>query len=44
VLAVARLGLDDGSWQRYTFALTGRPLRVAVGGDGAARALLFAIA
>ena len=26
VLAVARFGLDDGSWQRYTFALTGRPL------------------
>jgi maltose alpha-D-glucosyltransferase/alpha-amylase len=44
VLAVARFGLDDGSWQRYTFALTGRPLRVAVGGDGAARALLAAIA
>jgi maltose alpha-D-glucosyltransferase/alpha-amylase len=44
VLAVARFGLDDGSWQRYTFVLTGRPLRVAVGGDGAARALLAAIA
>jgi maltose alpha-D-glucosyltransferase/alpha-amylase len=44
VLAVARLGLDDGSWQRYTFALTGRPVRLAVGGDGAARALLAAIA
>jgi maltose alpha-D-glucosyltransferase/alpha-amylase len=44
VLAVARLGIDDGSWQRYTFMLTGRPLRVAVGGDGAARALLAAIA
>ena len=43
VLAVARLGLDDGSWQRYTFALTGRPLRVVVGGDGWARALLAAI-
>jgi maltose alpha-D-glucosyltransferase / alpha-amylase len=44
VLAVARFGLDDGSWQRYSFALTGRPLRVAVGGDGAARAFLEAIA
>jgi maltose alpha-D-glucosyltransferase/alpha-amylase len=44
VLAVARFGLDDGSWQRYTFVLTGRPLRVAAGGDGAARALLAAIA
>ena len=44
MLAVARLGLDDGSSQRYTFALTGRPLRVAVGGDGVAGALLSAIA
>jgi maltose alpha-D-glucosyltransferase / alpha-amylase len=44
VLAVARLGLDDGSSQRYTFALTGRPLHVAVGGEGVARALLAAIA
>jgi maltose alpha-D-glucosyltransferase/alpha-amylase len=44
VLAVARIGLDDGSWQRYTFVLTGRPMRVAAGGDGAARALLVAIA
>jgi len=31
VLAVARFGLDDGSWQRYTFVLTGRPLHVAAG-------------
>ncbi len=44
VLAVARIGLDDGTWQRYTFALTGRPPRVAVGGDGAVGALLAAIA
>lgn len=44
VLAVARLELDDGSAQRYTFALTGRPLRPAGDGDGAWRALLVAIA
>jgi len=44
ILAVARFGFDDGSWQRYTFTLTGHPLRVAVGGDGAARALVAAIA
>ena len=44
VLAVARFGLDDGSWQRYSFVLTGRPLRVAAGGEGAARALIAAIA
>ena len=44
VLAVARLGLDDGSSQRYTFALTGRPLRPAEPGDGAWRALAAAMA
>ncbi len=44
ILAIARLGLDDRSTQRYTFALTGRPLRVAVEGDGAWRALLVAMA
>jgi maltose alpha-D-glucosyltransferase/alpha-amylase len=44
VLAIARLRLDDGSHQRYTFALTGRPLRAAADGDGAWRALLAAIA
>ena len=43
VLAVALLRLDDRSTQRYTFALTGRPLRVAEGGEGAWRALLAAI-
>ena len=31
VLAVAGVRLDDGSERRYSFALTGRPLRVAVG-------------
>ena len=36
--------LDDGIAQRYTFALTGRPLRLAEAGDGAWRALLVAIA
>jgi len=41
---VARFGLDDGSWQRYTFALTGSPPRIAAGGEGVARALLVAIA
>jgi len=44
VLAVARLGLDDGSAQAYTFALTGRPLRPAEPGDGAWRALAVAMA
>ena len=44
MLAVARLELDDVSTQRYTFALTGRPLRPASDGDGAWRALLVAIA
>ena len=44
VLAVARLRLDDRSAQRYTFALTGRPLRIAEPGDGTWRALLVAMA
>ena len=44
VLATADLHLDDGSNQRYTFALTGRPLHPALDGDGAWRALLAAIA
>ncbi len=43
VLAVVRLRLDDRAVQRYTFALTGRPLRAADAGDGAWRALLAAI-
>jgi maltose alpha-D-glucosyltransferase/alpha-amylase len=43
VLAVARLQLDDRSSQRYSFALTGRPLRVAEAGDGTWRALLAAM-
>ena len=32
VLAVAGVRLDDGSVRRYSFALTGRPLRVAAAG------------
>jgi maltose alpha-D-glucosyltransferase / alpha-amylase len=36
--------LDDRSTQRYTFTLTGRPLRVAVEGDGAWQSLLVAMA
>ena len=44
ILALARLRLDDGSEQRYSFALTGEPLRPAGDGDGAWRALLVAIA
>ncbi|HEX7950378.1 MAG TPA: phosphotransferase [Candidatus Limnocylindrales bacterium] len=36
--------LDDRSTQRYSFALTGRPLRVAESGDGAWQALLVAMA
>ena len=44
MLAIASLELDGGSTQRYTLALTGRPLRPAVEGDGAWRALLVAIA
>jgi maltose alpha-D-glucosyltransferase/alpha-amylase len=44
VFAIARLELDDRSAQRYTLALTGRPLRPAVEGDGAWHALMVAIA
>lgn len=44
VLAVARLDLDDGSAQRYTFGLTGRPLRPSEAGEGTWRALLTAVA
>ena len=44
VLAVARLQLDDRGSQRYSFMLTGRPLRVAEVGEGAWRALLVAMA
>jgi len=36
--------LEDGTTQRYTFGLTGRPLRAAAGGDGMWRALMTAIA
>ena len=43
VLAVATLTLDDGSRQRYSLALTGSPLSVAVPGDGAWRALAVAM-
>jgi len=43
VLAVVALSLDDRSRQQYAFALTGSPLRVAVPGDGAWRALAVAM-
>ena len=43
VLAVVTLSLDDGSRQDYTYALTGAPLREAVPGDGAWRALGLAM-
>jgi maltose alpha-D-glucosyltransferase/alpha-amylase len=43
VLAVAGVRLDDGTSRRYSFALTGRPLRVALPGDGAWRALAVAM-
>ncbi len=43
VLAIVTLRLDDGATQRYTFALTGAPLRVADAGDGAWRALAAAM-
>ncbi len=36
--------LDDGSARRYSFVLTGRPLRIAEIGDGAWRALAVAMA
>jgi nitrite reductase/ring-hydroxylating ferredoxin subunit len=40
---VAGVRLDDGSQRRYTFALTGRPLRPAEAGDGAWGALAAAM-
>ena len=43
VLAVVGLTLDDRSRQRYSFALTGSPLREATPGDGAWRALAVAM-
>jgi maltose alpha-D-glucosyltransferase/alpha-amylase len=43
VLAVAGVRLDDGTERRYSFALTGRPLRVAAAGDGAWGALVAAM-
>ncbi len=44
VLAIATVGLDDGTSSRYTFALTGEPLRLAAAGNGAWRALAVAMA
>ncbi len=44
VLAVAGVRLDDGTERRYSFALTGRPLRIAAAGDGAWGALVAAMA
>ncbi len=44
VLAIATLTLDDGATERYSMALTGQPLREAVPGDGAWRALAVAMA
>jgi maltose alpha-D-glucosyltransferase/alpha-amylase len=44
VLAIADLTLDDGTRDRYSLALTGTPLREAVPGDGAWRALAIAMA
>ena len=44
MLAVAGVRLDDGSERRYSFVLTGRPLRVAAPGDGAWGALAAAMA
>ncbi len=43
VLAIATLVLDGGGRERYTIALTGDPLREAVPGDGAWRALALAM-
>jgi maltose alpha-D-glucosyltransferase/alpha-amylase len=43
VLAVVALTLDDRSRQDYSFAFTGTPLREAVPGDGAWRALGIAM-
>jgi maltose alpha-D-glucosyltransferase/alpha-amylase len=44
VLAIVELTLDDGARQRYGMALTDRPLREALPGDGAWRSLAAAIA
>ena len=44
MLAVTGVRLDDGSERRYSFALTGRPLRIASAGDGAWGALAAAMA
>ena len=44
MFAVAGIRLDDGSERRYSFALTGHPLRVASAGDGAWGALAAAMA
>ncbi len=44
VLAVTTITLDDGSTQRYTFALTGTPPFEAQPGDGAWRSLAAAMA
>jgi maltose alpha-D-glucosyltransferase / alpha-amylase len=44
VLAIVAVGLDDGTSSRYTFALSGEPLRAAAPGDGAWRALAVAMA
>jgi maltose alpha-D-glucosyltransferase/alpha-amylase len=44
VLSVVDLVLDDGSDQRYAIALTGDPLREAIPGDGAWRALAVCMA
>jgi maltose alpha-D-glucosyltransferase/alpha-amylase len=44
VLAVATLTLDDRKRQRYQLMLTGRPLREAMPGEGAWRALAVAMA
>jgi maltose alpha-D-glucosyltransferase / alpha-amylase len=44
VLAVAQVRLADGEVARYSFALTGRPLRLAEPDDGAWRAVAAAMA
>ncbi len=43
MLAVVTLTLDDGAPQRYSLALTGKPLRQTVPGDGVWRALAVAM-
>jgi maltose alpha-D-glucosyltransferase/alpha-amylase len=44
VLAIVTFRLDDGTRQRYTLGLTGRPLRVAASGEGVGLALAIAMA